>query len=159
MSLTRIRGQLGLSLVLCAVAVPSLVGAQGSNAPHSQTREEVLRYAEKVVGDTEALEKPVSSTAPIDFAAVRRRSQQLRGDLKECNRLRAGYIEKNPGDAVALFVQVRLDRVKYQIFPIQRSGDKVTSDVPAPERDPQQTLDRILELGPNKAEAYYWKAR
>jgi hypothetical protein len=39
------------------------------------------------------------------------------------------------------------------------SGGKVISDVPAPERDPQQTLDRMLALDANNAEAYYWKAR
>ena len=145
--------------LLTLVALNSIPAAE---PPQQAQLPAALKEAEKAIKDAEALSGSGPSTGE-DFADFGKRENErtkLMPRLKKADAALTNYIERNPKDIEAMFLQVRLDLVKQVMTPVEISGGKVQpQDVPGADRDPQKTLDRILEIDPSNAVACFLKAR
>jgi tetratricopeptide (TPR) repeat protein len=121
-----------------------------------------LDRAEAAIAAAEAYEEFTSyeDVPPLPKKNAAEKEPALRVGLSSADAELTSYIRKNPRDARALLLQVRLDEVKGQVFPLGfGKGGYTRGGMPGPERDPQQTLDLILQIDAQNAEAYYREAR
>jgi hypothetical protein len=121
-----------------------------------------LHRAEAAIEAAEAYEEFTSDedVPPLPKKNAAEKEPPLREGLSRADADLTRYLKKNPRDAHALLLQVRLDEVKGQVFPLGYDQGGITRrGMPGPERDPQETLDLILQIDPQNAEAYYRQAR
>jgi tetratricopeptide (TPR) repeat protein len=157
----------GAALAATAQSRGSLPGelSGGTLAAPAQSRESLpseLSQAETAIEAAEAYEEFTSDEdePPLPKKDAAEKEPQLRIGLSSADADLTRYIKKKPRDVRALLLQVCLDEVKGQVFPLGYAGRKITrAGMPAPERDPQETLDLILQIDPQNAEAYYREAR
>lgn len=137
----------------------------GALAAPAQSREALpgeLNRAEAAIEAAEAFEEYASydDVPPDAKKTMEEKGRELQVGLKKADADLALYIKKNPRDACALLLQVRLDEVKGQVFPLGIVRGKFSrAGMPGQERDPQKMLDLIREIDPQSAEAYYLEAR
>ncbi len=144
-----------ISILLC----PTL----SADSPQHAKLPAELKKAEESIAQAEGF---VESGAGIGIGDVTRYDEveksrkKLLARLKNADAETSRYLKKDPNNIEVLFLQVRLDLVKVLITPVVIERGKVQrQDVPSPARDPQKTLDRILEIDPSNAAGYYLKAR
>jgi hypothetical protein len=123
-----------------------------------------LEQIERVVSSAEsfaaggALNSPNFQTAlGASDEAEKRRNQLIQSDEQLSK-----YLAEKPADLEALFLRVRLGHVFRMISTTKISGGpevKVETPPLPGNQDPQQTLDRILELSPGNGRALEYKAR
>jgi hypothetical protein len=122
-----------------------------------------LKAAYEAIRSAETFVQESFSKAPAsvqDMAAWKGKESQVQKGLQMADAGITKYLEKNPRDVAALFLQVRLDRVKSAVFPgSMQNGQFSQPGLPSPDRDPQKTLDLILQIDPYNPAACYWKAR
>ena len=131
----------------------AVVAGQSRNLPD-------LTAVQKKIEQAEAFAGTFAPNARPAFLNFQKDSAKTQQSLRDADAMLTEYLDASPSDVNALLLQVRLDRVKLDLFPFTVSGSgQVTQTLPAAERDPQVTLDRILAIEPRNAEALFEKAR
>lgn len=152
---------LGTLIVIAAAS-----NLSGLPAQNQGTAPRALNAAKTAV---EAAEEFEEYTSYEDIPHTERREEKLadlRLGLQNADETLTELLKNNPKNVQALLLQVHLDEVKGQIFPLGMQGGGGTQGIrvtrvgmPSPERDPQKTLDLVLQIDPDNAEAYYLEAR
>jgi hypothetical protein len=163
-STTTLAGR-GLSDIKANDERPHAASNGGALAAPVQPQEALpseLNRAEAAIEAAEAFEEYASydDMPPDAKKTMEEKGRELQLGLKKADADLALYIKKNPRDARALLLQVRLDEVKGQVFPLGIVRGKFSrAGMPGHERNPQETLDLIREIDPQSAEAYCLEAR
>ncbi len=143
------------SVVVSRVVGPFLLLASwlpGATAQTSVVYPGPLRETVKVVDRLEAF---LDGTGNFDWA-------RLPGAVDSAQSQIEGYLAVNPDDVGALVLKARVGRVTNMLRPTtigSREGGGLEMDTVDYYAPLQAALDRAIELEPEMAEAYYWKAR
>lgn len=117
----------------------------------------------KAIKEAEAYEASGMAGVPGWAGGDEKKHQKIKTRLAESDRMVSDHLSMRPDDTSALLLRFRVLRALMAIQPVRISMEagrtEVDTEAGEQEQEQERILDRILELDPLNAEAYYWKAR